>query len=54
MGSRQGLSPIARVDIDNEPANGKEWLLGGHYVTPISPRWGDELLVSNNYKILDV
>jgi uncharacterized protein YecT (DUF1311 family) len=45
---------LYHVDIDNEPANGREWLLGDHYVLPISPRWGDELLVRNDYKILDV
>lgn len=45
---------LYHVDIDNVPANGREWLLGDHYVLPISPRWGDELSVSNKYQILDV
>ena len=45
---------LYNVDIDNEPANGKEWLLGDHYIKRISPRWGEELLVKNRYTLIDM
>ena len=45
---------LYHVDIDNDPANGKEWMLGDHYVSQVSPFWGDELLVRNEYAVLNV
>ena len=45
---------LYHVDIDNNLDDGTEWVLGDHYILPIMPPWGKELLVYNTYVYFDI
>jgi len=45
---------LYHVDIDNNLDNGTEWVLGDHYILPIMPSWGRELVVYNRYVYFNI